>query len=125
MSFMTEKCMVLMPVVESSVPLLERGRSSARRKPVWLLKMDLSLRCGQYGSRREMGKRYLMVTSTAFVPAASNYLVRDAIFEDIFESYERRVDIWQLKDAAPFQVWKYQMRYTNALLDYLLAPSTY
>jgi hypothetical protein len=33
---MMEKCRVLMPVVEGSVPLLEAGRSSARRKPVWM-----------------------------------------------------------------------------------------
>jgi hypothetical protein len=41
--------MVFMPVVEASVPVTETGRSSARRKPVWMFvlegaKMDLSLR---------------------------------------------------------------------------------
>lgn len=61
MSFMTEKWMVLIPVVEGSVPEFEAGISSARRKPVCTfvdegVKIDLSF----------------MVTSTALVPLASN-----------------------------------------------------
>ena len=35
LSFRTEKCSVLMPKVEGSVPLFEDGFSSARRNPVW------------------------------------------------------------------------------------------
>lgn len=61
-SFITLKCSVLTPVVLGSVPELLEGRSSARRKPVWMLsgegaKMDLSV----------------MVTSTGML-AVSNYI---------------------------------------------------
>ena len=62
-SFITEKWTVLMPVVDGSVPVLEAGMSSARRKPVCAsvadgVKMDLSF----------------IVTSTALVPFASNFV---------------------------------------------------
>lgn len=48
--------MVLIPEVEGSVPELEAGRSSERRKPVW----DWKIEVGE------------MVTSRALVPFASN-----------------------------------------------------
>lgn len=54
---MTEKCMVFTPSVDASVPLFERGRSSARRKPVWLLKRDLSLWLLMRGSREGMSRK--------------------------------------------------------------------
>jgi len=62
-SFITEKWIVLIPVVEGSVPELEAAISSARRKPVCTfvaegVKMDLSF----------------MVTSIALVPFASNFV---------------------------------------------------
>ena len=56
---MSEKCRVLMPTVEGSEPLFDLGRSSARRKPVWLLKIDASE----------------MVTPTAVVMFWSNFRV--------------------------------------------------
>jgi hypothetical protein len=51
-----------MPVVEGSLPLLEAGRSSARRNPVWI-------------SVAEAAKmeRSEMVTSTAFVVVSNWY----------------------------------------------------
>jgi hypothetical protein len=55
---MTLKWMDLMPTVESSAPSLLAGRSSARRKAVWSLKMESSL----------------MVTSTATVASTSNWV---------------------------------------------------
>jgi hypothetical protein len=68
--------MVFIPVVEASVPVTETGRSSARRKPVWMFvlegaKIDLSLG-GVSGGRGRERERYLIVTSTALVPLASN-----------------------------------------------------
>jgi hypothetical protein len=39
-----EKWTVFIPDVEASVPVLDAGRSSARRNPVWELKMEESLR---------------------------------------------------------------------------------
>jgi hypothetical protein len=41
-SFCSEKCRVLIPVVEASEPEFEAGRSSARRNPVWLLNIEAS-----------------------------------------------------------------------------------
>ncbi len=41
-SFRTLKCRVLTPVVLASAPSLLAGRSSARRKAVWPLKIDWS-----------------------------------------------------------------------------------
>jgi hypothetical protein len=38
-----EKWTVFIPEVEASVPVLEAGRSSARRNPVWELKIEESL----------------------------------------------------------------------------------
>jgi hypothetical protein len=42
-----EKWTVFIPEVDASVPVLEAGRSSARRNPAWDLKMEESLR-GRY-----------------------------------------------------------------------------
>lgn len=76
---MIEKCIVLMPVVDASVPLLERGRSSARRKPVWELKIDLSLEESVLEFEEGSRGRCLIVIPTALVPVESNCLVSSGI----------------------------------------------
>lgn len=89
---MTEKWIVLTPVVEGSVPLLDAAINSARRKPVWTfvaegVKMDLSF----------------IVTSRALVVLVSNFFVSEYIpGQNGRKLYQRGIDGGELDDVAPF-----------------------
>jgi hypothetical protein len=74
---MREKCSVLMPVVEGSVPLFEAGRSSARRNPVWMFVAE--------GAKIEASER---VISTARV-VVSNYNYKQGRMENEWEKLHK------------------------------------